>query len=499
MEFDAEKLSHADLVQLVLEFRAEVVQLREENQRLKNRIRELEGKNPTQRLDESYSVEAEQKRRQQSSDGSTKKKRRKQHSPRRGRHSSDHKAEQAEQRRIVTPEGFDVGCCHFVRDRVVWRIIDGRAVRIVYEIWHGPNGEKAVIPGVFARSEFGIEIHVTVAWLVSSVGLSMDKTCELLKFFWQLPLEKSQTDALLNQLSARWESEFETLCDLLAVSAVVHADETGWSINSVWAFLSEQARVMIFGCRKDAETLSHILSKDSFAGVLISDDAAVYRDFSCAQKCWAHLLRKAIRISLLHSECDEYSQFLDQLFDVFYAAKRSAKDGRLSAAGRVRRVNDLDNQLADALVRYCHDEPVVLLETLDDDFANLVRELSRLLAADELFTFVKEPLATATNNEAERTLRSPAQDRSTGRTSKTARGARRRSILTSVFESLRLHLASLNLSSIVDEVITWQRTGITMFDQLRTAAGLPPPNPSRLPALVPDQPGVSRSQSCPLR
>jgi len=34
---------------------------------------------------------------------------------------------------------------------------------------------------------------------------------------------------------------------LLAVSAVVHADETSWSLNSVWAFLSEKARVLIFG------------------------------------------------------------------------------------------------------------------------------------------------------------------------------------------------------------------------------------------------------------
>lgn len=487
MEFNSETFSHEGLVRLVLELQSEVASLRDENRRLKERIRELEGKNPTQRLDESYSVQAEQKRRQQSSDGKTKKKKRRQESPRRGRHPSDGKADQAQQRRIVTPDGLDLRNCHFVRERVVWRIVAGRAVRIVYEIWHGPNGEKAAIPGVFARSEFGIEIHVTVAWLVSSVGLSMDKACDLLKFFWELPLAKSQADALLNQLSARWESEFETLCDLLAVSAVVHADETGWSINSVWAFLSEQARVMIFGCRKDADTLSRILPKDSFDGVLISDDAAVYRDFSRAQKCWAHLLRKAIRISLLHPDCDEYRQFLNQLFDVFYAAKRSAQDGRRNAAGRTRRADKLDNQLAAVLVRYCHDEPAVCLETLDNDFANLVRELSRLLAADELFTFVKHPLATATNNEAERTLRSPAQDRSTGRTSKTVHGARRRSVLTSVFESLRLHLPSINLSAIVNEVITWQRTDITLFDRLRTTAGLDPPDQKRLHALVQDQ------------
>ncbi len=74
----------------------------------------------------------------------------------------------------------------------------------------------------------------------------------------------------------------------------------------MWAFLSEQARVLVFGCRKDADTLAEILPKDNFAGVLVSDDAAVYQGSSHAQKCWAHLLRKAIRLTLLYPDNDEY-------------------------------------------------------------------------------------------------------------------------------------------------------------------------------------------------
>ncbi len=164
-------------------------------------------------------------------------------------------------------------------DRPVWRIRDGKATLVVYEIWRGPNGETGH-RRCARRSEFGIEIHVTVAFLVSMVGLSMDKVCAQLRFFWQLELSKSQADALLNQLAQQWADEFESLCQLLAVSAVVHADETSWSLNSVWAFLSEKARVLVFGCRKDGDTLAQILSKDDFDGILVSDDAAVYHGFS---------------------------------------------------------------------------------------------------------------------------------------------------------------------------------------------------------------------------
>ena len=216
-------------------------------------------------------------------------------------------------------------------DRPVWRIRNGRATRVVYEIWRGPGGETADIDGVPRRSEFGIEIHVAVAFLVSMVGLSIDNVCAQLRFFWQLELSKSQADSLLNQLAQQWADEFEALCQLLAVSAVVHTDETSWSRNPVWAFLSEKARVLVFGCRKDSDTLAQILSKDDFNGVLVSDDAAVYRGFSNAQKCWAHLLRKAIRFTLLDPDNSEYRLFLDGLLAVYRKAKRFAADGRLAA------------------------------------------------------------------------------------------------------------------------------------------------------------------------
>ncbi len=93
-------------------------------------------------------------------------------------------------------------------------------------------------------SEFDLAIHTAVTFLVSMLGLSLDKVCDQLKFLWELELPKSQADALLNQLSLEWETEFESLCMLLSVSEVVHADETWWSLNSVWALLSEMARVM---------------------------------------------------------------------------------------------------------------------------------------------------------------------------------------------------------------------------------------------------------------
>ncbi len=155
-----------------------------------------------------------------------------------------------------------------------------------------------------------------------------------------------------NPGSRHWEDEFETLCTLLANSAAVHADETSWSLNSVWAFLSEQVRLLFFGVPKDAETLEQILNPATFPGVLISDDAAVYQNFTQSQKCWAHLLRKAIKLTLLDPDEEAYRHLMDRLLEIYRKACRVQRDKRLSDAGRAARVAALDDEV---LARIIHE------------------------------------------------------------------------------------------------------------------------------------------------
>jgi transposase len=108
--------------------------------------------------------------------------------------------------------------------------------------------------------------------LIDLTGLPLDTVLGEFSFYWGLNLRKSQADAMWNRLAKGWLPEFDALCQLLAVSAVVHADETSWSINSVWAFLSEKARVTVFGCHKDGQTLDVLLKKGEFEGNLVSDE-----------------------------------------------------------------------------------------------------------------------------------------------------------------------------------------------------------------------------------
>jgi hypothetical protein len=474
-----------------------MVTLQRKLQTAEQRIAELEkqlGGSNTPKVNEPFSMRAEEKR--QEARGKTKRKAKRK--GRRGRFTTADKVAQAERAVEIFPEGVDKSQCQWSHVRPVWRLENNRAVLIAYHIFRGPKNHYGKIPGVLGRSEFGMEIVVAIAYLVYVVGLSFDKVCLVFKFFQNLKLGKSQVDALLYQLSRHWQHEFDILCTLLANSLVVHTDETSWSLNSVWAFLSEKARVVFYGVHKDADTLKLILDPATFAGLVFSDDAAVYANFSAAQKCWAHLLRKAIKLTLQEPDNGEYRNFTDRLLEIYRSACRVQRDGRFSAAGRTQKVAELDDEIFDLCAPLWVAE-LPPLEGPDNDYRLLTNELMRLMLAQQLFTFVTaQPVAQpngvtpplgATNNEAERTLRNPATARETGRTNKTMAGARRQTILTSVLESLRLYLPTFTLSSVIAEIAGWIEKGRSCFMALLKKLKIRSPQQSVLDQVIPSPSG----------
>jgi hypothetical protein len=438
--------------------------LQAEIDRLKQRLAQYEpevqsegkqGDSPTG-TSTRYSLEAEEKRRRR--------RRKKKKSP--GRRKTHLKFADASRKEDIYPDNARHADCHLARERAVWRLEDGRAVLVGYRVFRGPDGVEARIPGVTKRCEYGIEILVVLSFLVYVIGISLDKACVVLRFFCRLPLSKSQADALLRQLARHWETEFDTLCDLLVYATVVYMDETGWKVGSqgcsLWTFASKFHRVFLFGCRKDGDTLDQMLPPDQFEGVGVSDDAAVYRRrFVQGQKCWAHLLRKAIRLAVLYPRKTTYQRFLDQLLQLYYDAKRAAADRRLGPTGRESRVSELEGRLCELCNPFCSQKPH--MKPHERDFANLANELLERMMDEELFTFVLNPEVEPTNNLPERLQRSPAQDREAGRTSKTAAGAHRRSVIVSVLESLRVNLAEFTLDSVLEEVRRWMEEGVSLF------------------------------------
>lgn len=453
---------------LIVVIEAQQKQLAAQQKRIAELEEQIKSRNPTPRLDEAYSEKAEQKRQ-----GNGKRRKRNRKAQRRGRLTTADKIKLAERVEQVFPEDIDASACKLSHTRVMWRFENGRSVLVAYEVFrHGNQFGKP--PGALGRGEFGIEVIVALAYQVYCLGLSIDKACSVMAFFQQLKLRKSQADALLNRLAAAWEGEFDHLCTLLANSAVVHADETSWSINSVWAFLNDKLTVLFYGVHKDGATLAEILDKDTFAGVLVSDNAAVYQGFTKSQKCWAHLIRKAIKLTLQDPENGMYRRFADRLLEIYNAAKRIKADGRLLNSTRAERVAELNDEILELCADRWLDEDTDG-DDAENDYRRLCNEIMRLMLGEELFVFVTEGV-DGNNNASERQLRGDALARKTGRTNKTPAGAKRQSIITSVLQSIGKELGALTLNGVIAEVQGWLQSGKSCFQRRAESSGLSPPS-----------------------
>lgn len=455
-----DELSRAELIKLVRMQAAVIVRLEKRVEELEAKLKE---KNPTERLDLPYSQNAEEKR-QEDAKGAKGSRGRKRRKPvRRGRITTADKIQQAEKTEAIYPEDIRRSDCTLSHTRVAWRLENGKATLVAYEIYRCRN-QFGKIPGVLGRSEFGIEIVLALGYQVYCLGLSIDKACQVLSFFQQLKLKKSQADRLLNQLAKAWETEFESLCTILANSAVVYCDETSWSINSVWAFLNEHVTVAFYGVHKDAQTLAAIIDKTVFEGTLVSDDAAVYQGFTEAQKCWAHLIRKAIKLTLTSPDEPRFRELADGLLGIYRDAKRLSADRRFCAETKQSKVAALDDRVLELCsARWCDANKDC--EGDENDYRKLCNELMRLMLGQELFVFVYREGVDGNNNASERELRDDATARKTGRTSKTRAGAKRRSIISSVLRSIGKQVSNFTLTNVIAEVKQWMIRGKSCFEE----------------------------------
>ena len=173
------KLSKAELLEIIAAQQQTIADLQK-------RIEQLEGKNPTERLGEAFSERAEEKRRK-------KKRGRRPRPSNSDRVSTAEKIALAQRTEQVYPADSDPESCQLSHTRVAWRLEEGKAVLVAYEIYRcGKNYGKPA--GLIGRGEFGLEILISLAYQVYCIGISLDKACELMQFFQGLKLSKSQAD-----------------------------------------------------------------------------------------------------------------------------------------------------------------------------------------------------------------------------------------------------------------------------------------------------------------
>ena len=385
-----------------------------------------------------------------------------------GRRSRAAKRDMIKENYEIYWENANPDDCVLHREQFAWRIMDGKAIYIGYTIYDVPNSKKLPLPSGLrnSRSEYGIEIILILAFLHYFIGVSIDKARAIMQFFLGLDLSKSQADSLLSQLAADWDEQYDTITELIALSLIVYIDETGWKVGkrSCYTWVFSTALHVLFSCGVGrSKTEAEKVLGPLFAGIGVTDDYSAYKKlFTQHQLCWAHLLRKAIKLALQHPDEKQYATFLDELFSIYQEAVGYQKDGRLSI-GRAQKVLDLQEKIRSLCTR--HGETIDE-NAIPDHEATFIRLQNELVDnVDCLFVFVEHPQVEPTNNRSERNVRCEAEIRKGGRTSKSDAGAKRRSIIMTVLMSLRTRFTKFTLDTLLREVEQWIEQGCSIFEK----------------------------------
>lgn len=396
-----------------------------------------------------------------------------------GRKPSADKEKLATKSENIYPDDVSPHQCQCRRTQFVWRLVDGKAVYVAYHLFAPADASSAPVPpGVRnSRCEFGIEIILILAFLHFWIGVSLDNAIQIIKFFTELPLTKGQADSLLNQLADDWDEQYDTIAELIALQMIVYIDETGWKVGSkscyTWVFSTSMHVLYKCGVSRKKTEATNILG-ENFAGTGVTDDYAAYKSmFTKHQLCWAHLIRKAIKLALKNPNQPEYAKFLDELCSIYDNAKQlrevSLASDEPTGAATIKQLQDRITQLCTR-----SDEVVITPKTAEKSessvtatsepeaaFINLQRELVENL--DCLFVFVEQPEVDPTNNLSERNVRREAEIRKGARTSKTSNGAKRRSTIVTVLASLETRI-TFTLSNMLSEVKQWYDSGKSLFE-----------------------------------
>jgi transposase len=333
--------------------------------------------------------------------------------------------------RYVTYSGYCVDCHRRVRSRHPEQISQA-------------SGAAGVMVGPRAKA--------LAADLKHRLGGSYGKVSEALKDAFGLQVSPSGWCQADQRLAKTALPVYQELLKVIQSSAVVHADETGWRIGILsawlWVFTNKEVTVYAIRDNRSSDVVVEILG-EKFKGILVSDCFVAYDNKRLVawlkQKCFSHLLKDLNEME--ESKVGRAAHFARDGTTLLRAALALKKEKpNLDPAIFAQRAKTLEMQL-DALISRQRN----LKDRDNFRFAKRLRK-----HRPHLLRFLYVNGLDATNNLAERQLRPGVIIRKTNGCNRAKGGAEAHSILTSVMVTCHQHSVP-----ILDYMVSLQRFGET--------------------------------------
>jgi transposase len=291
--------------------------------------------------------------------------------------------------------------------------------------WQGRHPEQTSDALGAAGNTLGPVVLTMAAELKHRLGVSYRKVADFLAAYADLHVAPATLVRAEQRLADFARPTYDLLLEALRQSHVVHADETGWRIGRLnawlWVFSSKAVTIYAIRPSRGHHVPEDILGPD-FDGYLVVDGLKSYDVLQVAKgRCNGHLLR---RCKDLHDVVSAKEQpYLESLSTLLREAIDLAKRREaLTPKGYARRVQEIEHRLDDWL----------------DGLPRLVSpELDRLdnhirAHRGEWLVFLHDGEVPPTNNHAEQMLRPAVITRKVGGCNKTLLGALVHGILASL-------------------------------------------------------------------
>jgi transposase len=276
-----------------------------------------------------------------------------------------------------------------------------------------------------AGNTFGPVVLTMGAELKHRLGVPYRKICDFFTTYCDLEICPATFVRAEQRLTEKALPTYNLLLDALRLAHVVHADETGWRIGRLnawlWVFSSKDTTIYVIRRSRGSDVPEEILGSD-FDGYLVVDGLKVYDVIEVAKgRCNAHLLRRCKE--LLETVPTAEQKHVQALSDLIQKAIRLAqRREELNSSVYTRRVQRIEDALDDWLDHV----------PLDGS-----RELDRLVGhvashRGEWLVFLHDAEVPPTNNHAEQMLRPAVITRKVGGCNKTLLGAVAHGVLASL-------------------------------------------------------------------
>lgn len=281
----------------------------------------------------------------------------------------------------------------------------------------------------------GPRAKALAADLKHRLGVSYGKVSEVLNDTFGLQVSRSGWCQADQKLASTARPVYEELLEVIRQCSVVHADETGWRIGTLaawlWVFTNQDVSVYAIRDNRSSDVVVDVLA-EKFQGILVSDCYLAYDEKRLAawlkQKCVAHLLNELKEMK--ENKSGRALHFARQVTVILREAiALKAQKAKLDPFTFFQRAQSLEARL-DVLIA-----PQRRLS--DRDNARFAKRLRK--HRPHLLRFLYVDALEATNNLAERMLRPAVITRKTNGCNRTRTGAEVHAILSSVLVTCRQH------------------------------------------------------------